>query len=59
VREEGAAGVSDRALFRDDVRGTAAGAGDQRAKRIGAKSILQSRRWLQLLLRQIDALQQE
>jgi hypothetical protein len=59
VREEGAAGVFDCALFGDNVRRAAARAGDQREKRIGAKSVLQSWRRLQLLLRQFDALQKE
>ena len=59
VRKESAAGVSDRALLCDNVGGAATRAGDQRAKRIGAKSLLQSRRRLQLLLRQFDALQKE
>jgi hypothetical protein len=59
VREESAAGVSDRALLCDNVGGPAACPGDQRTKRIGAKSLLQSWRRLQLLLRQFDALQKE
>jgi hypothetical protein len=53
VPEEGAAGISDRALLRDNVRGAAARAGNQRAKRIGAKNAVRfgARQQLRLLLR--------